>query len=72
LDSPILNDPHASGLKAVDAKVAPLVLVADGERESAVVGPDEVDGTALVAVNAEGGALAAILGATSGRGNRSG
>ena len=38
------------------------MLVADGEGEAAVVGPDDPDGAALAALDAKRAALAAVLG----------
>ena len=60
--SPILDGPHAPGLEAVGAEVAPLVLITDGEGEAAVVGPDDADGAALVALDRQRAVLAAVLG----------
>ena len=60
--SPVSDSPHAPGLEAIGAEVAPLVLVADGEGEAAVVGPDDSDGAALVALDLQRAALAAVLG----------
>ena len=60
--SPVFDGPHAPGLEAVGAEVAALVLVADGEGEAAVVGADDADGAALVALDRQRAALAAVLG----------
>ena len=59
---PVFDCPHAPGLEAVGAEVAALVLVADGEGEAAVVGADDADGAALVALDRQRAALAAVLG----------
>ena len=59
---PVFDGPHAPGLEAVGAEVAALVLVADGEGEAAVVGADDADGAALVALDRQRAALAAVLG----------
>ena len=38
------------------------MVVADGDGEAAVVGPDDSDGAALVALDLQRAALAAVLG----------
>ena len=62
----VLDDPESLGLVTVDAHALHICRVADGSRESAIVGSDHVDGGSGAARNLKSGSFAAILGPTVG------
>lgn len=55
-----MQDAVRPGTHAVDGPLGVAMLVADGDAEAAVVGPDEVDHVTRVALHVEGGALARV------------
>ena len=62
----VLDNPESLRLVAVDAHALHICRVADGSRESAIVGSDHVDGGSGAARNLKSGSFAAILGPTVG------
>lgn len=56
----VVQDAVRPGTHAVDGPLGVAMLVADGDAEAAVVGPDEVDHVTRVALHVEGGALARV------------
>ena len=59
---PSFDDPQCSRAHAVDAPVRVSVVVADGDGEAAVVGPDDVQVAILGAVDLQSRALARVRG----------
>ena len=57
---PRFDDPQRPGRHAVDAPVRVAVVVADGDGEAAVVGPDDVQELALLAGAGQPRALARV------------
>lgn len=61
-----MQDPQAPSRHTVDAPVGVAVVVADGDREPSIVGPDEVDDGTLAAADLQGLAFARVRRLVSG------
>ena len=60
--SPCVDNPQSPGLHAVDRPVCDSLRVADADGESAVVGSDQIDSRALLALDFKRRAFAPIFG----------
>lgn len=63
---PCFYDPECPGAHAVDAPVCVSVVIADGDGEAAVIGPDDVQVAARGAVDLQPRALARVRGEVAG------
>ena len=65
LASPVLENMSSLGRHTVDTPVCLPVLVADGDSEAAIVGPDDLDGFLLLALYEQFLSLAGVAGPDS-------